>query len=338
VAAKGLAEAFYEKGKVVLIEPLGRTVQFGAVGYFSAGQWVGVSSTTDMFSLTLAKSPGSGQPNSFDAKGGNGFSFQVKAAGTVSQLIPDVADARLRAEVSFGSKDGFVMSVRDQKVKAAKDLAELMGAIRWAYHYRKRLPEGRRWNKKYSVIVGVAGAASVVAVVATSSNAAIVVEGSAKLSVPTDPAKLDAKMTMTKSTESIEKLWQGPITGYAVMALRLDPSVWKQWDDEDFKYQIGVAGAAGVAAAPPPRSTRSQRLTRPRSFVAWANQEGLANPAKAKVYLLAPAGRPGKTGTVLKLVGSAKRPAASKINVTTRPPSTGRTAKKSNRTRASRGA
>jgi hypothetical protein len=251
-----------------------------------------------MFGLTLALSAGSSQPNSFDGKGGKGFSFQVKAAGEVSDLVPREADAKLRAEVLFGSQDGFVMSIRNQRVRTARDLAELMGAIRWAYHYRRRLPEGKRWMKKYAVIVGIATAESVTAVSALSSNAAIVIEGSAKVPTPATPGELDAKMNITRTRESIQTLWRGPAVGYAVMVLRLDPSVLKQWQYEDFSY------AAGAAAARKFRPEEAHIPKRPASFVAWAEAEGLSNPANTAVSVITATGRTARRGTATTVVRS----------------------------------
>jgi hypothetical protein len=295
-----LARAFYEKGKVVLVEPLGRTLRLGSIGYFSDGQWVELSTTGRMLGLILSSSGGSSEPNSFDGKGGKGFSFQVKAAGVASDLVPVVADAKLRTEVVFGSKDGFVMSVRDQRVKTAQELAELMAAIRWAYHFRRRLPEGRRWMKKYAVIVGVATAKSVTAVSAASSEAAIVIEGSAKVPTPATPGELDAKMKITRTRESTETLWRGPASGYAVMALRLDPSVWKRWQDEEFTYEAKAAAKA-PAAAP----SGGQIPKRPASFVTWAKAEGLPSPATVGVSLITATGRAATRGTAKTVVKSA---------------------------------
>src|SRR4029077_20402659 len=107
---------------------------------------------------------------------------------------------------TFGSRDGFVMSVRNQTVQAAQELAELMAGIWWAFRHRPQLMEGKRWENKYAVIVGIASAESVTAVSASSSRAAIVVEGSGKLAPPTQPAELDAKMRVTRTRASTEKL------------------------------------------------------------------------------------------------------------------------------------
>jgi hypothetical protein len=299
MATSSLAKAFYDKGKVILVEPLGSTLRLGSIGYFSAGQWVEVATTKSMFGLRLSANPGSSQPNSYDGKGGKGFSFAVKAKGEVSELVPNLADAKLRAEVSFGSTDGFVMSVRNQRVETAQELAEIMSAIRWAYHFRDELPEGRRWEKKYAVIVGVAKAESVTAVAASSSKAAIVVEGSAKLPAPATPAELDAKMKITRTTESTETLWRGPADGYGVQALRLDPSIWTGWESEDLKYLRRLVGRGT-----PPSSARSKNQVprRPGSFVEWAKSEGLASPAKAAVTLVRASGRAGTRGTAAQVL------------------------------------
>jgi len=304
VGTSALARAFYEKAKVNLVEPLGATVRLGSVGYFSNGKWVEVSTTKKMFGLALSSSRGPRQPNSFDGKGGKGFSFQVKAAGAISDLVPEAADAKLRAEVLFGSQGGFIMSVRNQSVKSAQDLAELMGAIRWAYHHRRSLPEGKRWMKKYAVIVGIATAESVTAVSSVESNAAFVIEGSATVPVPSSPSELDARMKITRTRETIETLWRGPASGYAVMPLRLDLSVFKRWQDEDFNYAVVTATPRGAS----PR--RASIPKRPASFVEWAKREGLSNPTSADVSLITASGRAVVRGQAKTVMMSAAKAAA----------------------------
>jgi hypothetical protein len=309
VADSALANAFYAKGKVVLVEPLGTRIRRGSIGYFSDGQWVEVSTTQKMFGISLPPEPGSGDNNTFDGKSGKGFSFTTKAKGELSDLVPNIADAKARAEISFGSKDGFVMNVRNQTVETTRDLAELMAAIRWAYHYRTALPEGRRWDKKYAVIVGVASADSITAVSSTSANAAIVVEAAGRLPAPSSPADLDASMKITRTKESTEKLWRGPATGYAVQALRLDPSIWKRWRNEELKYLSRAERAAAAKKAPP----------RPASYTQWAAQyRRFTNPETAKVQMLSTSGRARATGTAASLTKALAKKAPAKKRTTAR--------------------
>ena len=49
--ASTLAAAFYAKGKVVLVQPLGGTVRLGSVGYLNDEQWVEVTTVKKMFGL-----------------------------------------------------------------------------------------------------------------------------------------------------------------------------------------------------------------------------------------------------------------------------------------------
>ena len=303
--SSALARSFYKKSKVVLVEPLGRALRLGSVGYFTEGQWVEVTTTKKMFGLTLSASPGANAPNSFDGSGGKGFSFQLKAAAVVSDLVPKVGDARLRAEVNFGSRDGFVMSVRNQTIQAAGDLGELMAAIRWAFRQGRGLAEDRRWAKKYAVIVGIATAESVTAVSASSSKAAIVIEGVGKLPPPAAPAELDARMRITVTKRSTEKLWRGPATGYAVMALRLSPPVLRKWREEDFKY---VAKAA--RAAPGATLDRRGQPQGPLSFTAWAKSQRMSDPSTATVTLVRASGRAATQGTAKTVLRPTTRATA----------------------------
>ncbi|MFL6162358.1 MAG: hypothetical protein ACJ74U_09020 [Jatrophihabitantaceae bacterium] len=279
-----LATTVYDKTKLLLVEPLGRTLNVGSVGYFSDGSWIELATTRKMFNLALKPLPTDAHPNSFDGSGGDGFSFDVKADGVVSTLVPDAADAKLRAEISFGSESGFVFSLKDQVVETAGDLAPLIAGIRWAYHLRDTLPEGQRWERKYAVIVGVGSAKSAIAVASTSNNAAIVVQGSGNLPTPSSPAELDARMKITHTHENTDKLWLGPATGYAVQALQLDPSIFKKWDREDAGYRRNIGGEEYVA----PREGIVLSLEPPTSFIDWVNYKGLESTVELPASFLGP--------------------------------------------------
>ncbi len=304
-----LANAFYDRQKLVLLEPLGATLRLGSVGYFSTDQWVHVGTTRSMFGIRLASNKGSGEPNSFSGSGGKGYSFSIKAAGEVSALVTNPAEAKARVEVSFGSQQGFLMSVHRQQVQTAVDLAELMFAIRWAYHYRSLLPEGKRWEPKYSVIIGVATAASITAVSALSADSAIAIEASGGGAVPRTEAQVRATMEITHSRHAHDKLWLGPAKGYAVQALRLDPSVWTKWDRESFEFERRSASGD---------SARADRPRRPESFRDWAREGGFADPTEVEAELVPAPGRAARRGRVNELTGAGarKRVGLDRIEVT----------------------
>jgi hypothetical protein len=262
-----LCKAFYAKAKVLLVEPLGSTVELGDVGYFDDGQWVAVGTTRSFFGLDLDASRGTSEPNSFDGKSGKGLTFEAFADGETSALSPDVASAKARAEITFGVEDSFVMNVKDQTVDAARDLAEVMSAIRYAYRYRGDLPSGRGWEKKYAVVVGVASALSVTALSASSRNATAVISGGAALQAPTAPVDLDASMKVTLNKNSVDKLWRRPADGYAIQALRIKPSVFTRWDREDFGYVKAEALRLGAR--------RREREARAKFYRDWSLRAGV---------------------------------------------------------------
>ena len=316
--ATPLANAFYKKSKVILVSPLGAQVRLGSVGYFDDGQWIEVTTTQKMFGLTLSEASGTFEPNSFDGKGGKGFKFEAKLEGQTSQLVKVATEAHARAEITFGSEGAFVMNVKDQTVRTARELADLMSAIRYAYRYRDTLPEGERWEKKYGVIVGIASAKSVTAMSSSSGNASVVVSGSAGLPAPATPAQLDATMKISSSTESVDQLWQGPATRYAFQALRIDPSFFTRWDREDVVYlkprDISFVDSRATNAGAAPK--------RPASYPAWARAAKF-DPERTTVEILGPAGEAAFTGKVNRLAhATASRP----VTPSSRAVDSGRTA------------
>ena len=321
--ASTLASAFYAKGKVVLVQPLGGTVRLGSVGYLNDEQWIEVSTTKKMFGLDLAIAAGNSEPNTFDGKSGKDLKFETHAQGEISALVPKLGDAQARAEITFGSQGSFVMSVRDQTVSQAGELAELMSAIRYAYRNRKSLPEGERWEQKYAVVVGLASAASVTALSSESRNATAIISGSAKAAAPASPADIDASMKVSFAKDSVDKLWRGPAAGYAFQALAIRPSLFKTWDREDVEF-IKPKGVGLVARAPAPAG----KPKRPASYVSWAERSQVRVPAEA-AELLTPAGK-----TAGPLLLPARRKAAKKASPSAKkaPPRTKKSKSKRSRT------
>jgi hypothetical protein len=289
-----LTTAFYRKGKVILVEPLGSQVKLGSVGYLDDGQWIEVGTTRSMFKMALSSAPGSTQPNSFDGKSGKGLKFEAKLAGEASGLVPKAGDAKARAEITFGSEGAFVMNVKNQTVTTARELAALMAAIRFAYRYRKALPEGERWEKHYAVIVGLASAESITALSSSSAKAAVIVTGNGSVAAPAIPAQLEATMTISYSSESVDKLWRGPAAGYAFQALRISPSMFTVWDREDvvFLKPRGLSFARPAPTGKPPR---------PKSYLEWA-KAARTKPQTAHAELLTPSGSAAVRGTLTELI------------------------------------
>jgi hypothetical protein len=290
LASSALAKAFYEKQKLELVQPLGTLVRMGSVGHFSNGQWIEVGTTQSMFDIELRTVVGT-DTNSYEGSDGDGYSFEAKGAGQVSALFPNQAEARARAEVSFGSAEGYMLAVHKQRMETAQELAELVAAIRWAYHMRRALPEGKRWLKNYAVVVGIASAASATAVSALSANAAIVIEGSGRLAAPTTESQLRAKMKITRTKASIDKLWLGPVSGFAIQVLRIQPSVWRRWDQE-----IVDTGRRSLVAS------SQAGVKRPKSYRSWLRANGLADTKAVPVELVRASGRATGKGTVDELV------------------------------------
>ncbi len=282
----GIAKAFYRQCGLILVQPLGKTIRLGAIGYFDKGQWIPVGTTKKMFGVDLSLAPTPPRSNSFDAKYGKRIKFEVKGKGEMSKLVTTVAQAKARAEISFGSEGAFVLNVKNQGVASIEDLADLMAAIRFAYRFRNLLPEGRRWEKKYAVVVGLANADSVTALSATDKNAFAIVTGGAKLAAPVAPADLDARMTVSVAVGSVQKIWQVPAEGYAFQALRISPSVFKSWHRQDLVF---VAQTGPLA-----------RPGRPPSFVHWAEVAKL-EPTRFRVQVLGPTGRAVGETTVSRL-------------------------------------
>ena len=288
--ADKLTQAFYDKSKVILVTPLGARVTLGSVGYFSDGQWVEVSTTKDMFNIVLTADPGSAPSNSFSGKSGKGLKFEAKAAGEPSKIASEIVKANARVEITFGSAGSFVMNVKNQRVPTAGTLGDLMIAIRKAYRFRDTLPEKKRWEKHYAVIVGIASADSVTALLSSVKNASVIVSGGA--TAPTTLGQLDASMSVSFSQESVDDLWQGPAQGYAFRALRIEPSIFKSWDRENVEFVKPAKLALGMG----PSAAKPGELAVSDSF----------DPGMVKVSELTPSGRAGRTVRVSAFNSAAR--------------------------------
>jgi hypothetical protein len=300
-----LTKAFYEKSDVILVQPLGGTVSLGSVGYFSKGQWLEVTTTEAMFDIKLVASAGNAEPNSFSGKSGKRLKFEAKAAGEPSAIAGALAKANARIEISFGSVGAFVMNVKNQRVATAGKLGDLITAIRYAYRFRDVQPPEKRWQKNYAVIVGIVSAESVTALLSSTKDATAIVSGGAS-GAPT-LAQLDASMAVSFSKESVDDLWQGPATGYAFRALKLEPSIFKSWDNEKVDF---VDASTIHRIIDGPRSPSQVKAKKAKRF----------DPATVKVMELAPAGRVARTVTLSALGArkTARKAARKSVNKATR--------------------
>lgn len=120
-----LSKAFYDEGGVVLVHPLGSTVRLGSVGYLENGQWLEITTVKKMFGIDLSIVAGTSDPIDFDAKSGRNLKFETHLQGEVSPLVPQVAKAKARAEVTFGAEGSFILNVKNQTVSQAQELGEL---------------------------------------------------------------------------------------------------------------------------------------------------------------------------------------------------------------------
>jgi hypothetical protein len=301
MSTSAIAKAYYEKSKLLLAEPVGRKVRLGAVGYLDKGQWVPVSDTKSMFGIDLARDAGTTNPTNFAVDSGKGFEAKFYAKGKVSDLFPNVPEANARLEMSFGAKNSFVVSVADPTVVTAASLADLLDAIRYAYHCRRQLPEGRRWDKKYVVVFGIGSMASFVAMSSEQKNAKAAIFGSGKLGPPKSPADVRVGMSFSYQKEELDKLTIAPGNGIAFQGLRLNPSMFSRWDHEDGD----VLRALRAAGRQPPVPKR-----RPASFADWIASHDLS-VGQVKLDLIDANGVAAMSGTATQVLREGQQRARS---------------------------
>lgn len=232
------------------VVPFEQPIEIGDVGSIgSDGAWNPISTTGRRFNVAPADirttKDGSGI---WSASSGNDVSFKAYAEGAVSQLVSSVADAKARAEITFGSSSSFVFAARNVTIRSATEVGDVIEAIRRAYHERDTRPESERWYKDYLFVFAVGDADRFTAMLANHKGTTVAVTASGKAGpIPVTPAGLAAGVQIGISSTELTRINETRAKGRFYRAYRLMPSILKRWDYEEWGEVRGIV----TAEAPP---------------------------------------------------------------------------------------
>jgi hypothetical protein len=232
---EGLVRKVQDKFGMRPTLPLGSHVRIGAIGRIGPdGEWQPVSTTTSRFGVKPTGVDHSRDERGvWDATSGKEVKFHAYAKGQTSKLISNVADAKARTEIEFGSAKSFAFAAKGVRIDQATNVDEVLRAIRRAYHRRADLPENKRWDRELCFVFGVAGADRLTVLAAKQAHTEVVVTGKGKVGPPQSAADLAASVEVGISSNELTRAQQAPAPkGSFYRAYKLNPSVLRQWDRE----------------------------------------------------------------------------------------------------------
>jgi hypothetical protein len=249
------------------VVPLEHPIAIGDIGRIGAdGAWEPISTTRHRFNALPSKVRNTKDGRGiWDASSGKDVSFKAYARGQTSQLVRNVADAKARAEIEFGSSKSFVFAAKGVTIRSATEVGELIEKIRRAYHLRRRLPEGERWTKDLAFVFAVGDAQRLTAMLATRANTTVSVTGRGSVGPPSAPADLAAGVNLGIASNELIRFNQADAAGRLYRAYRLKPSLLTTWENEDWG-ELRAIRRIDEFAADEPREAAPAPLTLDEAF------------------------------------------------------------------------
>ena len=229
-----------ERGVLPLV-PFGGEIAIGDVGVLRDGIWEPKTSTKKR--LGVEPSDVRDQRDSkmvWDITSGRNIKWAVKAEGDASKLFPDAAKAKARAEITLGSSDSFVFAAQEVTMSTAHEVTHVIEAVRSAYHLRDVLPQDRRWEKDWAFIFAVGDAKGFTALIAEESDTTVAVSGEGTAGPPKQAADIALGVSVGVSTKALQKHHAEPARRHFYRAYKLDPSIFRRWDNEKEKELRGL--------------------------------------------------------------------------------------------------
>lgn len=240
----------HSKYSVRPVFPLGTQLAIGDVGTLGNGvRWDPVGSLRDIVGAEpedLRPEPPNEDRWSLDS--GDDVKFRVFASGETSDLFKEVANAKVRTEVTLGKSDSFTFGARNVSLTTAHELNGVLRRIRFAYHTRRDLPQEQQWNKDFVYVFALANAEAYTAIIAEQDNTTVAVEVKGEVALPQAPVGLAVEVEFTAASRSYQHFSAAPTTSCFFRAFRLDPSIFRGWEDEHRVEALTEMSAEDVEA------------------------------------------------------------------------------------------
>lgn len=236
------------------VVPLEQPVEIGDIGTIGTdGTWNPVSTTRFRFGVAPGDIRATKDSRAvWDLSSGKDVSFKTYARGETSKLISNVADAKARAEITFASSESFVFAAKGVRIRTATEMSQLITAIRLAYHRRARRPEEERWYEDFVFIFAVGDADRLTAMLARQAQTTVAVTGRGNVGPPSSPAKLAAGINISVSSNEFQGISQPKANGRLYRGYKLNPSIFRKWDNEKVTEIRSFTGSAPHIEEPVP--------------------------------------------------------------------------------------
>jgi hypothetical protein len=230
--------------------PFGTVIQIGDVGRISDdGAWVPVSSTGRRLGVEPSDLRTQDHADTiWDLTSGRDVRFAIFGEGATSRLVSNIADARARAEISFGSSRSFVFAAQNVTITSASEVTDVLAAIRRAYHERASLPQDQQWDKELAYVFAVADAEHFTSLIARSADTEVVVTAKGSVGPPSSAADLAFGVSVGISSNELQKATLAPAPRAFYRAYKLQPSIFRKWEEE---RQVVLHGVEPAPAGPP---------------------------------------------------------------------------------------
>ena len=244
-AVRKFVTAVKERYGMRPVVPFEQPVSIGDIGTIGKdGTWNPLSTTKLRFDVTPEKIRSTKDGRGvWDASSGKNVTFNLYGNGQTSKLIKNVADAKARAEIMFGSRNSWVFAAKGVTVRSATKFSELIEEIRSAYHERHDRPEKERWYKDFVFIFAVGDADQLTAMLARRAKTTVALTGRGSVGPPSTVVSLAAGIDFGTSSDDYQSINQSPAAGRLYRAYRLERSILKKWDEKRL---------VAYAKAPPP--------------------------------------------------------------------------------------
>ncbi|HZV73868.1 MAG TPA: hypothetical protein VFF79_09160 [Conexibacter sp.] len=222
------------------VVPLEFPIEIGDIGTIgNDGVWRPISTVRHRFNGFPGRVRRTADGRVWEACSGDDVTFKLYERGETSALIPAPAHAKARAEITFRSRDAFVLAARGVTIRTAIDMDALIDKIHLAYHTRRERPEEGRWYKDFTFVFAVADAERFTALMPARDAARVAITPKGASSPPGTPDKLASVVGFGPGAEDLERTNQRDARGRFYRAYKLRPEVLARWRDEPWTHSRG---------------------------------------------------------------------------------------------------
>lgn len=223
------------------VVPLEFPIEIGDIGTIANdGSWKPITTIRHRFNAHPGRIRRVTDGRQWDLCSGDDVSFDVYRRGETSQLIPAVAHARARAELTLSTPASFVLAARGVTVRRAVELESVIGRIHLAYHTRRERPEEGRWYKEFAFVFEVADAERFTALLpANGHGGRVAITPKGTTGPPRSAGQLASLVRFGAGAEDFERTNQRDAYGRFYRAYRLRADVLARWREEPWSRARG---------------------------------------------------------------------------------------------------